>query len=277
MNQPHNSVQELPANRYTPMTELQDYASEAVTEEAESSATTEATIKTNIIEVENPSTEEMEVITSGIKANYAFDVDVKPINFTFKKSKDKDTGIETVRNAVQLPIPYVSVQGLIDIIEGASVEDGQPNKGLALLMEAAEGIVNTAARNILYEDTALNAANFPIERISWEAIANLPKAQRRGGGIPKEVWEAFATDYCEVMPNATGKTMDQVAGAAKILQSKFSAVKTNLPVLNLLVEQIAVYADSSENAGDYTDCIEFLLEKADTLLNVSEEELLAAL
>lgn len=259
------------------MTDLQDYATEAVTEEAEAASTTEAKITTNIIEVENPSTEEMEVITSGIKANYEFNVDVKPVNFTFKKSLDKDSKIETVRNAVQLAVPYVSVQGLIDIIQGDHLKEGEANKGLALLMEAAEGIVNTAARNILYEDTALNASNFPIERISWEAIANLPKAQRRGGGIPKEVWEAFATDYCETMPELTGKTIPQVTNAAKMLQNKFSAVKTNFDVLNLLVEQLGIYADGSENAGDYTDCIEFLVEKADTLLNVTQEELLAAL
>lgn len=241
-----------------------------VTAELNDEANVTTDITTNVISVQNPTAEEMTSIKEDIKANYDFDVDVKAVDFNFKKSKDKTTGIETVRETVQLAVPYVSVQGLINIIE-------RGGKGLELVMEALETQVNSAARDLLYDDLTLTAATFPVDKISWEFIANLPKAQRKGGGIPKEVWEAFAQDYCEIMPAATGKTLDQVGAAAKILQNKFSAVKTNLPVLNLLVEQLAVYAGASENAEEYQDCIEFLLNKADALLNVSQEELLAAL
>lgn len=247
---------------------MTEYTEQAVESNSETTESNEVTTK--VIEVENPSTEEMHAIASDIKANYDFEVNVKPVNFNFKKSKDKETGIETVRNTVQLAIPYPSVQGLINIIE-------RGGKGLDLVMEAMETVVNSAARDLLYDDLTLNAANFPVEKVSWEHIANLPKAQRKGGGIPKETWEAFAQDYCEVMPEVTGKTPEQVANAAKILQNKFTAVKTNEAVLNLLVEQLAIYADASPNVAEYQDCIDFLVNKADTLLNVSQEELLAAL
>jgi hypothetical protein len=212
----------------------------------------------------------MQGIIHSIKANYDFDVDVRPTVFKFRKAKDKDTGIETIRKPVQLAIPYPSVQGLINIIE-------KGGKGLELVMEALATVVDSAARDLLYEDLSLDASNFPVEKLAWDTIANLPKAQRTGGGIPKEVWESFAQDYCEVMPSITGKSPEQVANAAKILQNKFSAVKTNEAVLNLLVDQLAIYANSSPNIEDYQECVEFLLNKADTLLNVSPEELLANL
>ena len=48
-------------------------------------------------------------------------------------------------------------------------------------------------------------------------------------------------------------------------------------VLNLLVEQLAIYADNSANAEDFKECVEFLVNKADTFLNISPEELLKAL
>jgi hypothetical protein len=243
---------------------------EAVTNSAEATPT-DVTAKVINIEVENPTVEEMSAITASIKANYDFDVSVKPVNFNFKKSKDKDTGIETNRNTVQLPIPYPSVQGLINIIETGG-------KGLELVMEAMESVVNTAARDLLYDNLDMNAANFPADKVAWDFISKLPKAQRKGGGIPKEVWEAFAASYCEIMPEATGKSMEQVANAAKMLQNKFSAVKTNMPVLNLLVEQLCVYTDAAgEDASEFQECIDFLVEKADMLLNVSPESLLAAL
>lgn len=226
--------------------------------------------KQNIISVENPNDEEMKALVENITVNYDSSVVTKPISFNFKKSKDKVTGIETIRNSVLLGIPYPSMEGIVAILE-------KGGKGLELLVEAIEGVVNAAARELLYEDLTLNAATFPVDKISWEAIANQPKAQRRGGGIPKETWEAFAQDYCEVMPQVTGKTIEQVANAAKILLSKLTQVRTNEPVLQLLVEQLAVYAENSPNVEEYQDCVAFLLNKADTFLNVSEEELLANL
>lgn len=226
--------------------------------------------KQNVISVQNPTPEEMTGIMESITVNYDFDVVTKPVNFNFKKSKDKVTGIETIRNSVQLAIPYPSIEGIVAILE-------KGEKGLELLVEAIEAVVNSAARELLQEDVTLNASSFPVDKISWEFIANLPKAQRRGGGIPKETWEGFAQDYVEVMPEITGKTIEQVANAAKILASKLTQVRTNEPVLQLLVSQLAVYAENSSNIEEYQDCVAFLLNKADTYLNVSEEELLANL
>lgn len=225
---------------------------------------------TNVIPAQNPTTEEMKEICTNIKVDYNFKIDTRAVNFNFKKSKDKMTGIETLREAVQLAIPYPSMEGIVDILESGG-------KGLELLVEAIEGIVNAAARDLLNEDTALNAANFPVNKLSWEFIANIPRAQRKGGGIPKEVWEGFAQDYVEVMPEVTGKTIEQVANAAKILVAKLSQVRTNEAVLQLLVSQLALYAEHSPNVEEYQECVSFLLNKADTYLNVSEEELLANL
>lgn len=226
-----------------------------------------------VISVDNPTTEEMAALCESVKVNYDFNVSARAVKFNFKKTKDKTTGIETVREAVELAIPYPSMDGIVAILEAGG-------KGLELLVEAMEGVVNSVARDLLSdgsEGLALNAANFPVDKLAWEVIANMPKAARRGGGIPKEIWEAFAQDYVEVMPEVTGKTIDQVANAAKILAAKLTAVRTNEPVLNLLVEQLAVYAEHSPNAEEYQDCVSFLLNKADTFLNVSPEELLSAL
>ena len=223
-----------------------------------------------IIEAVNPTPEEMKTICSHIDANYDFNVATKSSKFTFKKSKDKASGIETMREAVELAIPYPSMEGIISIIETGG-------KGLELLFDAVEGIVNSAARELLNEDHKLNASTFPTEKVSWEFIANIPKLQRRGGGIPKESWDDFEADYCEVMPAATGKGLEQVRNAAKILKDKFSKVKTNEPVLTLLIDQLAVYLGATTKAEEFADCVEFLLDKADKLLNVSPEDLLTNL
>lgn len=229
------------------------------------------------IKAVNPSKEEMTDLRVTIAKNYDFDVSVKATKFNFKKSKDKATGIETIREAVEIAVPVPTVDGIIAIISGEGLEEGATNKMLALLLDVMEGEINSQVRSILYEDTTLTAATFPIERLSWKFISEIPPVQRRGGGIPKEIWDAFEADYIAVMPDATGKTVDQVTNAAKCLRNKLTAVRTQLPVLNLLVDQMAIYAKASADAEDYEDCLKFLVDKADMFLNVTDEDLLANL
>ena len=187
----------------------------------------------------------------------------------YKTTKDEN-GIEYKRDPLDLPIPYPSVQGIIDILEAGG-------KQLELLLDAVESVVTQQVRAMISEDFTVNATNLRVDKLSWDAIANMPKAERSGGGIAKEVWEDFATDYIKVMPSVTGKTVEQVTRAAKLLQGKFSAVKTNIPVLDLLIEQITIYAGNSKRADEFAGCVEFLVDKADKLINTTPEELLANL
>lgn len=238
-------------------------------ETVEESTTVDSRDTTSTEATPVPTAEELKIICSNIKANYSFDVNVKPVIFRFKTSKDEN-GIETKRDPIELPIPYPTVQGVVEILE-------KGGKGLELLLDVVEKEITQTARSIISEDQTLNATNLPVEKLSWEAIANMPKAERSGGGIAKEVWEDFASDYIKVMPEAQGKNIEQVTRAAKILQGKLSSVKTNKPVLRTMVEFLTVYVNSSSRADEFVSCVEFLINKADSLLNVTPEELLANL
>lgn len=211
-----------------------------------------------------------EQIHTAIKANFDNKVDVKEVKFHFKKQKDEATGLESKRPTVELSLPVPSVEGIIAILEAGG-------KQLELLQEAVADVIFSRARELVNEKEDITQDNFPMAEMSWEKIANLPKAERRGGGIAKELWEEFAKDYIAVMPGVTGKTADQVGNAAKIFLNKFAAVKTNKPVLKLLKDQLGLYITNSPNAEQYTECVEFLTNKADALLNMSDADLLAAL
>lgn len=218
---------------------------------------------------ENPSQEELKQICAEIKENFDFDVEVKPTTFHFKATKD-DNGVTTKREPLELAVPYPTVSGIAKIIESGG-------KGLELLRDAIEKVIVARARQLISDDIELNATNFPTDQLSWEAIANLPKPERTGGGIPKEVWEEFAADYIDAMPGITGKEEEKVRNAAKLHVQKYSTIKTNKPVLRALQEQLAIYAEKAPNAEEFVACIEFLDNKIEGLLNVSEEELLEAL
>ena len=203
-----------------------------------------------------------------IQANLNKMVDEKEVKFTFRTVKDEATGLESKRATIETKIPVPSVEGIVEILEAGG-------KGLELLQEAVADVIYQRAREILADDEKLT--DLPTDGLSWEVIANLPKAERKGRGIAAEVWKEFAADYIAVMPAVTGKTAEQVGNAAKILLNKFSAVKTNKPVVNLLKGQLALYLNSSSNAEQFQDCVEFLVNKADSLLQADEAALLAAL
>jgi hypothetical protein len=198
-------------------------------------------------------------------------VDKITVKFSFKKvtTKDEVSGVETEykRPTVELNLPLLSVEGAV-----AAFNAGE--KQLDLILESLRDVQIARAREIINENESITAENFPYHDISWESIANLPPAQRRGGGISKETWEDFVKDYIAVMPAVTGKSLDKIALAAKILTSKFQTIRTNKPVIGMIKGQLDLYTVNSPNAEQFAPCIEFLQQKADALLKLSDEALL---
>lgn len=214
--------------------------------------------------------EQLAALHTEIKAKFNNLVDVVPTNFHFRKVKDEASGVDYKRPTVKIPLPVPSVEGIIEILQAGG-------KQLELLQEAVSAIIIENAREWINENEAANEDNFPYAKMSWEAIANLPKAERRGGGIPKEVWEAFAKDYIAVMPAVTGKTKEQVEKATKIYLTKFSTCQTDKKVLQLLKDQLAIYITNTTEGESYADCVAALDKKVETLLEADSTNLLAAL
>lgn len=243
-----------------------------MTEQVQSDA-----VETPVAEVVAPTAEELAAaevaktqLHTAIKASFNNLVDIRETNFHFRKVKDANTGLETKRPTVVLPIPVPSVEGIIAILEAGG-------KGLDLLLEAAGSVILDQAREYINEHEDVNEANFPFANMAWDFIANLPKAERRGGGISKEIWEDFSKDYVEVMPAVTGKKKESVELAAKVFVTKFAGSTTNKPVLKLLQAQLAMYAGATTQGEQFAPCIEFLSNKLDKLINTDETNLLLSL
>jgi hypothetical protein len=214
--------------------------------------------------------EAREALHTSIKANFDNKVDVLDTNFHFRKVKDEASGVETKRPTVTIPVPAPSVEGIIAIIEAGG-------KGLDLLLEAVRDKVVEQARDQVNEKEDITADNFDYTKLSWEAIANMPKAERRGGGIAKELWDDFAADYVSVMPGVTGKKKEAVELAAKVFVSKFANAKTNKPVLKVLQEQLGLYINNTTRGEEMAPVVEWLSNKLDTLIKTDETNLLLSL
>lgn len=214
--------------------------------------------------------EEKTAFHGEIKANFDNKVDVQETAFHFRKVTDPATKVETKRNSVILPLPVPSVEGIIDIIQNGGA-------GLTLLQEAVRDVLVETAREYIDANEDVTSTNFPYDILSWDKIANLPKADRRGGGISKEVWSDFAKDYIAVMPALIGKSEEVVTNATKIFLTKFAACKTNKPVLNKLKDYLAIYISNTPRGEDFAECVDWLDKKIVTLLETGEQSLLNAL
>ena len=201
-----------------------------------------------------------------IRALFDSTRDIRDFKFYFRTD---DLGNK--RPTVELKLPVLSVEGIVAVLEGGN------EKAIALLLDAAAAVVEDQARSLVQDKEDISQDNFPMDQIDWQFIADMPRAERRGGGIGKETWDEFAKNYIAVMPNATGKTPEQVALAAKLLLGKFNAVKTNKPVIKALQAQLGIYTTVSPNAEAYTACVEFLNNKATALLEADEAALLEML
>lgn len=210
-----------------------------------------------------------------IKANFDTLIDIVPIKFNFKKKDDTEdeSGVTipgTKRPTLELDLPVLSVEGIVSAMQ-------RGGKELDLVREAVNDVIIARARQIINDDESVTTETFPYKDISWEAIANLPKAERRGGGISKETWAEFLADYIAIMPAAANKKVEAVGRAAKVFEKKFSDVKTDKKVLTLLREQLTIYINHSPRAEEFEECLKFLFNKANTLLSTESSSLLEAL
>lgn len=222
-----------------------------------------------------------EAIKQKIQAKYDDTVVVMPANFFFKTQDvvDPVTGkpemvLNTETNkeekktfrrpTVNLFLPLLTIAGLIKILENGDTEEGK--KEVSLVLEVLQDAQMQQAREIVNKTPDVNQDNFPLDQISWSFISNLPKAERRGGGISKETWEEFGKDYLDAMPKVLGKSVEVIQRHVQIFLNKFQLVKDRKDVLELMRSNLAMYTQKSPNAESYTECVEFLDKKADQFL-----------
>lgn len=216
-------------------------------------------------------TEQAQDTGTAIVANHNPLVDTKEFTFNFRKVKNEETGIESKRDSVVSRIGIPSVEGIIKILE-------KGGKELELLQSAVESTLTDYARQLLADNPQLTSANFPADQVTWEILANLPEAERKGRGIAKETWEDFIKSYIEIMPSIIGKSVDVVKKQASILAQKFQPLKNHEKKNDLLpkfIEMLTLYANNAPEAEQFTAPIEFLVKKAEEFMNADNSANLA--
>jgi hypothetical protein len=200
--------------------------------------------------------------TNEVSANVNPNVMPKEMLFRFKKDKLGNKRANIKLETVEVP----SAQGVVTILKTGG-------KQLELLLEVCADTVRSVLADHV-SDEKFDAASFDFNQISWEAIANMAKEDRRSSAIAKEVWEGFVADYIDIMPALTGKSMEQVTLATEVFVKKMVPVKTRKGALSKLQDQIALYLDKSTKAEEFSDIIELLNRRIETYLAADDPQVL---
>lgn len=207
-------------------------------------------------------------------------VQSRPFNFHFKVEKltkeEKEAGKEPQpkRPTVSLSLPVPTLEGVIkgmqDPVHSAKIQE--------YILELLSDEVQKQARlQVADEKNPVNKQDqLDISKLTLAFLANIPKAERTGGGIAKEVWELFAEDYKAVMPAVTGKDAEKIENASKLLLAKFQPIKREKKAIAFLKDQLALWFTNTkpESQEEFKDCYAFLDEKADSLLAADDDALL---
>lgn len=187
--------------------------------------------------------------------------ELKEFTFNFRTTKD-DQGVEYKRDSVIINLAVPTAEGIKAFIDAGGNE-------YELLQNAIEDTIAGHVRTMLGNDSTLTSETFPVDKVSWELIANQPATDRRGRGIPKEVWDGFIESYCNVMPGVIDRPLDTVKKQASHLANKFQVLKTHEKKNELLprfVEMLALYVNAAPDADEFSAPVQFLLNKAEEFM-----------
>lgn len=191
---------------------------------------------------------------TAIVANVDNKIDTKEMVFRFKKDK-----LGNKRPDVKLEVAVPSVEGVVDILTRGDVKE------VELLLDSLYATIRSAAASIVSDDENVTPDNFPYDKVTWTAVANQPKEDRRSNTISDEAWESFCKDYIEVMPGITGKSVDFVTNATVVYRKKFAPWKTDKRTITKLKEQLGLFMETKQ-AEDHAEILELLIRRADAYL-----------
>lgn len=201
--------------------------------------------------------------------------------FHFKTDKLKDAAGNTVGEGkkhpsvtVDLPIPTV------EFLAAMLADPANYAKEIDLLLATIAGQVYTVARSQINDfrevskDAEVTAAALNYDKLSWTAIANMPKGERASTVPSEDDIKAFLDSYLQVMPAALNKPKQNIENHIILFQQAFKKQRSQKDILEVFVNAISVYTTtvSEETATEHADVLDYFINRLSKML-ASEEKI----
>lgn len=197
------------------------------------------------------------------------DSSVRNEEFVFRFKKDK---LGNKRPDLKIVNPVITAEGIVKILETGG-------KGLELLLDSANDTYRSAIASWVSETAEADATQekFPLDKFTWDAIANQDKKDRRTVQISDETWTGFSSDYLEVMKRVQpNRTEEQHKAAIQVYLLKFVPFKSDKKILKNLQNALTIYIENTQNGEEYSDILELLTRRLENYLAADDMAALAA-
>lgn len=187
--------------------------------------------------------------------------------------KDKDGNPPTdelgqpiaARAPVSLTIPVPTWEALKKLTE--------EEKGKNWVLDIIHDVVKQAVHDQVYDEAnPVNSQDeLKLDVLSLDYLVDVPKTERTGRGIPKEVWDEWVKDYKDVMSQVGTRSPDKIGNAADVFMKKFNPIKTNKKVVEFLLNELDSWAEYG-NLEEYQGIYDFLKRRGNDLIKLDPEK-----
>lgn len=186
--------------------------------------------------------------------------------FNFKRRVTKDEAGNVIGTSKKQPslvvaLPVMTAEGVIQALTSGGKEAelvlSQIND---VFYQAARAQFDDAIENFTDPDQEVNAGMLDFDKLDITFLANLPPSTRGASAITEDEWKFFFDDYLAVMVAATGKEEKRIANQIEHFK-KPQRIRVNAKVLEVLLDQLAIYVTKTAALDDTGTCAERLIAK----------------
>lgn len=240
---------------------------------AEDQTSTGGTAVTSDAAAATPTT----AVVNGTELAYFFKTPV------LKDEEGKEIGKGTKHPDVKVVVPMPTIEDVINYL--ASPDGTKEAKVRDLVMDQIKDAIFLAGRKQINEWFEANpgknftATDMDLNKLSLQAIAEMPKGQRGAWAPSDEDFKDFNESYTNILVHKTQYDPKKTKTHTDHWKQGMVKVKTNKPVLAKLKDFLTLYAanvepeDLEENKQTY----EWLVARADRYLKAEEKNFLEAL
>lgn len=200
--------------------------------------------------------------------------------FHFKTEKLRNEKGEVIGNgkkhpSVEIALPIPSLQLLATFL----ADPAKYAKECELLRSTVLDQVYRVARGQINDfrekqpEATVTAASLNYDKLSWTAIANMPKSERSSSVPSDEDIKEFLDSYLATMPAALDKPKKNIENHVACFQAGFKKQRSQKDILEMFVNALAVYVTQAGDAAveEHLEVIEYFQNKLTKLLKTEEK------
>ena len=214
--------------------------------------------------------------SNGKPAKYESPTGYVAETFSFKETKDKDTG-----KVIPKPDPVIvdfkptTLEEIANLLNGTGMPEETTAKVRDLILVSLNDVKRTHIKKVLFDDMDLDELrqSHMIDPSLYDlvTIALMPPARRGAVGIEDEVWDMFEQDYQDVM-QANGVDEKRAKVGANILRNRLNKVKSNLDALKQFELRISTWYTNTKNGEAMEKVYGYLSDRVQKLIVANEPQ-----